>query len=194
MAQLISTTSSGSNGVRSDVSGSWSAARTDNPANGVTNFVTQAATNFQCGRWFGFFDLSSIPAGSTIDSVTFTFPAVGNVTDSDSGSVDVVEHIASDPVAVGDFLNYKSLNSDVSFGNVDVTNLNTGSTTDVTINATGITYIEAQVGGTAKIGLRSSEDFGNSAPSGNSQYTMSVTGVTLTINYTLSFTPTVTIF
>lgn len=185
MAVITIDADSDSNGVRSDAGfGAWNDARIDDPAAGVTSFITQANTSFQCGRYFAFFPMTSIPSGSTITAAKLVHPVVGNKTDLNSGSIHIVEHIATDPIGVDDFKNYKSLDSDTSFGIKDVTDLSTSATTDITINATGITYLESVIQGTAKIGLRSSEDFDNASPSNNSQYTTSVTDFDLQITYT----------
>ena len=74
MANITIDVSATSNGVRSDIVGVWNDARTDPTAKEITNFITQASTAFQCGRYFGFFDLSGIPAGATINSAKIVHP------------------------------------------------------------------------------------------------------------------------
>lgn len=180
-------TSATSNGVVSDIGlATWNTARTDDPAKEVSSFITASVStgNYQCGRYFGFFDMSGIPAGSTITAAKIVHPVISNYTNTAGGAVHIVEHVATDPISIADFLLYKSLDSDVSFGNVNYSGLSQVTTTDITINATGITYLASVIGGTAKLGLRSSFDINNSAPVGDSQYTCSVTGFDLVVTYT----------
>lgn len=188
MPQIIIDIDADSNGVNSDIGiNPWNVARTDDPAKEVTNYVCVAvgAIPYQCSRFFGFFDMSGIPTGSKIDSATLVHPDADNHTSAAGGSVNVVEHVASDPIGVDDFLNYKVLNGDTSFGSVNYSSINTSGTTDFTLNASGITYLESVIGGIAKIGLRSSFDINNSAPgAADSGYNCTVTDFDLIINYT----------
>ncbi len=175
---------SDSNGVRTAVEASWAVARTA-AGTATTNFITQASSGPQLGRYFAFFDLVSIPTGSTISTAKMVHPSVANKLSTAGGSIHIVEHVATDPIGTGDMTSYKTLNGDTSFGSETYANVSTGGTFDITINASGITYLTTQIGSIAKIGLRSSHDIDNSAPGGGlfSQYTCSVTAHDLVIDY-----------
>lgn len=188
MAQITIDISADSNGVISNAGLlSWNAARTENPAKEVSNFITnatsEAAGGFQCGRFFGFFSFASVPAGSKITSATLVHPVSGNKTVTAGGAIHIVSHVATDPIGVNDYLNYSTLNGDTSFGTVNFDDVNTSTTTNISFNATGIAYLQTVIGGTAKIGLRSSFDMDNSAPSGTSQYNCTVANFDLIVNY-----------
>ncbi len=183
--QATLTAKNTSNGIRSGIEGTWVDARTAAiAAKSLTTFVTQAAVPFQCGRYFGLFDVTSeVPRHSKVISVTFVHPAIGNFSNDDSAVAHVIEHTAGDPVATGDFLDI-TLNGDTSFGSETFANINSGGA-NITLNASGILVVQTAVknGTLAKLGLRSNRDIDNNIPSGNSQYTMSVTTAQLIITY-----------
>lgn len=182
MAQTTIDASAGSNGVRSGV-GTWATIRAEATGGSTTTFITQASSATQLGRCFLFFDLSGIPSGSTIDSATLVHPIVGNHTSAGGGNVHIIEHTATDPVDTASY-NDITLNGDTSLGTETYANISDSASTNITVNATGITYLTAQIGSTAKIGLRSSFDIDNSAPGANSQYTATSTNFDLIVNYT----------
>lgn len=187
MAQATINAKSTSNAVRSGIEGTWEDARTaaTNPK-GLTTFVTQAVgpSSFQCGRYFGLFDLTSIPSGSRVSSVDFIHPVVSNFLNPEGASVSVVDHTASDPVVVGDFSSI-TLNSDTTYGSVAMSSLSTTQTTAISLDSNGISIIQTAVNSRslAKLGLRSSLDINNTSPAGITEYTSAVQDFQLRVNY-----------
>lgn len=184
MAQITIDADSDSNGVRNTAESTWTAARSATTGS-TTTFVIDASNSatFQCGRYFGLFDLSGIAAGSTITAATFVHPAISNNTNDNSITVHVGEHTATDPID-GNSYNDLTLDSDTSFGSVAVSGLSTSGTTNITLDAGGLSYLQGVIGSTAKLSLRSDLDRDNSSPAGINQYTISVTAPDLIVTYT----------
>jgi hypothetical protein len=110
---------------------------------------------YTVARSFLFF---SIPSGVTISQAKLV------LTSSGSGSGSPVIHAQqgtqADPVIAGDF----DAITGSSFGSVSPTNFTGGSSFDMTLNSTGISYLNSVAGSVAKIVLREAQDINNSTP------------------------------
>lgn len=183
MPQITLTATSDSNGYRYTAQPNWNAARNGGSGNNATSSFIESANSggvYENGRYFGFFDASLIPAGSKINSVIWRHPAIANNSNVDGVTMHIVSHTAVAPLDSSDY----STNGSTSLGSVTQSGLSTSATTDITLNATGIANFVAAI--TNKFGLITSLDLNNISPSinGGSQYTASVTGHQLIVDYT----------
>lgn len=155
--------------------GNWAATR--GAATGT--HTNDTATNERCftevytgkgyiSRVFTLFDLSSIPAGSTLSSATYSFvcPSGGCASRDNSGEYwNVIQTSpASDNVLVTadyDAVTFTSYGESQEADSIT----DDGSTyEDITINATGLTYISGTFGGTCRLGGMCRHDLNNDAP------------------------------
>lgn len=189
MAQTTIDAKTGSNGVRSAVD-TWATARSATTGT-VTNWVmsTLNAGNYQIGRVFVNFDVSTIPSGSTITGVTFVHPAISNNTNNNGITIYVVDHTGADPTVADDYNNI-DLNSDTTYGSVAMSGLSTGGATNIVLDASGIAVVQTALDGSAlaKFCLRTSPDTANSAPAGVNEYSITVVNSDLIVDYTTPIT------
>lgn len=173
-----------SDGCRNNNDSTWAGARDTTPANELATWCRSTTSGglFYNGRLFMYFPLTSIPGGATITGGTLIIPAVGNKADNDSTVAVVDTHTADGAIVVGDYNLYGGNNH----GSVDWTSLSTTGTTGITVNSTGLTNIENNIGGTANLCLRNSLDFNNSAPSGANDITFNPDNADLIVAYTPS--------
>ena len=104
--------------------------------------------NYFLYRSFFYFDLTSIPAAAAIISATFDIMAYANAL----SDVSIQEGTQADPLTTADYDAY----TDPFFDHITWT-LGAGDADQIntfTLNAAGLTYIEGQFGGTAKLCAR----------------------------------------
>ena len=132
-----------------------------------------AAGYFEIYRSYLIWDTSSIPDGATITSAILT---LSGISDSSTTDFDIVvtngqPTYPHSPISTSDF-DYTKYSGNGG-------NVNTASITPITLNATGISWINKT--GSTKLALRSSGDIASTSPSGL-EY-ISATEATLTLTY-----------
>jgi hypothetical protein len=138
--------------------------------------------NYAVWRSFVYFDTSSISDSANITSATLSLygSTDGSIVDfnitiqSDNGT-----SYPHDPYVAADY--DQSLYVD-SGGTFNTASFVTGAYNDITLNATGIGWINLT--GTTKLALRSSRDIAGSVPTGNEYIVCQTSTVKLTIVYT----------
>lgn len=114
-------------------------------------------------RWFGFFDLSSVPIGSIINSITFQIDYNSGDTTTDFKIVTTGHTAPTTGLTTADFGDL-TLNSPIEYStrSNNVSTLSAGYL-QFTLNASGLAV--ATPGSIFKIALRSSLDVDNTSPS-----------------------------
>lgn len=127
---------------------------TVNPTGWGSDF---SSPNYGINRFFMYFDASGISATDTVDSATFTFHLSSGASGA-TQDIHIVESSAGTTVAAGDFdkLNF------TSFGSVSVNN--TSGDFVITLNSTGLTYLENNLGGNIKLAAIGGGDQSNTPP------------------------------
>lgn len=135
----------------------------------------------QIHRGFLQFDMASIPWGVTLNSATLSL----NVT-SDESTTDFNVTIQQGngvnphfPLQTGDF-NYNSY----SGGGGSLSSAGVGAWFNITLNATGLSWLNIGVGNTTSLTLRSQEDIDASPPSFNEYLNFNSADPQLTVTYT----------
>ena len=113
-----------------------------------------------------FFDTSSIPVGSTIESAVLTIVGSGSVNDTDNDKVNVYSLSAGGTLTTDDFGDFGTtpLSTEIDIGSWD-----SGGDNDFTLNASGIAGLV--LGGTSELGLRLTRDVSANQPTGNNSIT-----------------------
>ncbi len=198
-ANLLSTTSDGEINV---TNGATYAAARDAASGSVVDTTTTGkigqktqGPKYNVYRFFVFFDSSSIPAGSSISAATLSL--YGSTDDSNADFDITISNgqptYPTDPLTGTDFAitNYSG-----NGGSLNTSGFSTGAYNDITMNATGLTWINIGAGATTKLAILSSEDINNSAPTGKENIIVSTAEATgnepkLDVTYTTS-SPTLT--
>lgn len=167
--------------VRRYSSGTWSATRSAGSGddNGGTSTGDHACyadiANPMIYRGFFPFDLSGIPAGATILSATLklyvTAKASGGGGTTANNSVCMVASTQASPSALANS-DFSQVGSTEWMTRVPFANLTASAYNDFPLNATGIAALQAAIGSTIKLALRSGYDLDNAAPSGTSSMTV----------------------
>lgn len=175
---------SGSDGSNISNATSWANAR--DATNGtwssdsLLRSVKTDPTTWQNARFFGFFDATTVvPPNATVIAINFQFPAVSNKNDGDTTSVNIISHTANNPLASGTYNNYGT----TSFGTETFANISTSTTTNIALNASGLTAFVKN--GNNKYGAVTNRDFANSAPTGNNGFNFTSISVKLIVTYEL---------
>lgn len=139
------------------------ASNADDATDNGTSQTLRNNTSFEVLRMIFVFDTSSIPDTDTIDSAVASFypSAAGSSANSESVSLVEATTASNTALAVGDYDGYGTtkLASDITMAS-----WSTGAYKDFTLNGTGIALISKT--GTTKLGLRTSGDVSNTAPTG----------------------------
>lgn len=163
--------------VRNMTQATWAAARGNasgtlaqpSIANGFGAYVGKnGASDWDCIRGFLPFDLSSIPAGAIISAATLSVQ-VNTVYDLlGSGGLGVVEgtQASASTLATSDF---SHVGSTELATRKTLASLSTSVYTDFALNASGIAILQAAIGGTAQLALRTGRDIDNTTP-GSTNY------------------------
>jgi len=149
-------------------------------------------------RGFVFFDTSSIPTGANITNATLGLR--GNLDSSTTNFSIVVQNGTSptyphNPLEAGDY-NYIYYSGDG--GNFNTSGFNATAYNNITLNTTGIGWIQRGVGAETRLCLRSSRDIASIEPTGNEfvRFWAAEKGSgfypQLVITYVASTTPTIT--
>lgn len=107
------------------------------------NMVNLSST---ASRGWGRFDLSSIPSGSTVTSVTANFTTYSSTSSAISNNI---YGFTGNPASMGGTTLYNSCASGSSFNNTPWT---ANAANSVNFNAAGITFIQTNIGGLINIG------------------------------------------
>ena len=186
------TTSSGANGTVAPPNATWSTVRGAAAGSGLESFFIERfeGGNYRIARHFFFFDLSTtnIPADATITAITFVHPVVSSVTNDNSISIHLAAHTSADPVSTASY-NDLTLNGATSWAEKNVADLSTGGSTNIVMNAAGITAANTALGGTWKVMIRGDGDLDNSAPAGKNQYNFTDDDVQISVTYTQPGSP-----
>jgi hypothetical protein len=187
MAQVTVNAKSGSKAVTS-ATDAWAtvraaAAGADAYAN---SWFIMSNTGYTIVRGFLNFDISSIPAGSTITGVTLVHPVIGNLTNTDGCSTVFAASTNSDPIVAADY-DLITLNSPTEYSRTAWTGISAVTSTNITLAAAAVTDVQTALDTSAlvKIVGRCSRDVDNSAPTDVNNYSVSVTtNFQLIIDYT----------
>ncbi len=176
----------------------WSDARNaaagDAIDEGSDAIYLRSETGFHCSRMFLTFDLTTVPAGTDISSATLAFDVASvSVADAAHGTANLV---SGSPANVDDYVldDFDQFGTTAFATEVDASSAGAYS---FTINAAGLTYLEAACGGKVVLCMRMKKDFDNTTPTGagyivvyTSKSTTESYKPTLTINYIgSSFSP-----
>ena len=130
----------------------------------ATEIVVRAGGNGSAwiiSRVVTLFDTSSIPDGDTISSATFSL-YVNSTANNDNDGDDFIRVVQSSPASntalvSGDYDGVGAVDNPTSGATeVDISGISTGTYTDWTLNATGLTWIDKT--GITKLGLREGHD------------------------------------
>ncbi len=148
----------------------WDAARTAVTGETISTGDFMEATfvgagNFNLRRSFMWFDTAAIGADSVITSAKLIHTAISNRTNDDTCTMHIVGQTGTDPTIV--LADYdQSLTT--SFGSVGLGSLNTGGSTDIALNATGIAAINKS--GHTGLAIIFDRDKDNTDPTATNQY------------------------
>lgn len=119
-------------------------------------------TLFRVSRAIVLFDISSIDASDTLDSITMSLWGV-TIVDNQNDLTGIVQSSpASDAaVATGDYDAYTSIDQDTATSTVDITSQNTGEFNEFSFDSTGIGWADVVLDGDGifKLGVRCGLDF-----------------------------------
>lgn len=140
-----------------------------------------AADNFTGGRTLLWFNTSSLTQNAIIESAKIVHPVISTSSNANSVTMHLVTHTApSTTIVTGD---YDSGIGSTSFGSVAMSSLSAVTTTDISLNASGIAAIN-KTGNTA-IAIISNLDKDNTAPTGYNEYVSDRSLFDLVVTYTL---------
>lgn len=154
-----------------------------NTVNGGTSYSYDGANYTFTRNWFHY-DITSIPANATIISAFFRLPGTNtHNANTNTDTLTVVKSTVSsnDTLATSDWTNFDT----TSFGTLAFASYNNAANNDITINATGIAYLQTVVAGHAKLAVVTSRDLSNSTPTGFNVETANYTGQILSITYSI---------
>lgn len=153
--------------------------------NGLVEAAYGGGTNYTLTRSYFVFDLTSpasgsaVPNGAQIQSAFIRIPGQGKTaTAGENDAAVIVSSNGSVPLVQADY----SQSGSTSFGSIAYGSYNTSGDNDISLNSTGLAYIVGNA--TNKFAFRFNNlDIGNTAPTGNNNYTFDITTVILSITW-----------
>ena len=133
-------------------------------------------------RVFLWFDTSTLPDNAVISSAKLVFPAVNSTSSDNTLGFGFTTHTAASTPTTADW-DSCTINSPTEFTTrIALTSLSTSGTTDVALNANGLSAISKSA--STPILLRGSLDIDNSAPVNLNEPTFDYSAFVLSVTYT----------
>lgn len=112
------------------------------------------------------FDLSTVPNSASITAATLKLYGQQDLCVTSEFDVTAVSGTFHNPIVYNDWDDFGS----TSFGTINTVSCSVDTWNSITINAAGLTYLNAITNDVLKLGVRSSRDISETTPTGNEYY------------------------